>query len=140
MDWEEGWVKGEKQEGRLKWYRLCGDTNLYELDVLLIGNQQRGTDLLSTQKWVIYQGNQNIAIVIRFGVAHKASPYYRYRDGMEIGTIEWQLRVKAEVWLLVETTKGSHFHVTYQKIQNKNTTSVAMNTVLRKGDKSFLAY
>ena len=56
MDWEEGWGKGEKQEGRLKWCRLC-DTNLYELDVLLIGNQQRGTDLLITQKWVIYQGN-----------------------------------------------------------------------------------
>jgi hypothetical protein len=46
MDWEEGWGKGEKQEGRLKWCRLCGDANLYELDMLLIGNQQRGTDLL----------------------------------------------------------------------------------------------
>jgi hypothetical protein len=43
MDWEEGWGKGEKQEGRLKWCRLCGDANLYELDMLLIGNQQRGT-------------------------------------------------------------------------------------------------
>ena len=27
-----------------------------------------------TQKWVIYQGDQNMAIVIRLGVAHKASP------------------------------------------------------------------
>ena len=36
MDWEEGWGKGEKQEGRLKWCRLCGDANLHELDVLLI--------------------------------------------------------------------------------------------------------
>ena len=60
MDWEEGWGKGEKQEGRLKWCRLYGDANLYKLDVLLIGNQQRGTDLLITQKWVIYLGNQNI--------------------------------------------------------------------------------
>jgi len=39
MDWEEGWGKGEKQEGRLKWCRLCGNASLYELDVLLIGNQ-----------------------------------------------------------------------------------------------------
>jgi hypothetical protein len=46
MDWEEGWGKGEKQEGRLKWCCLCGNANLYELDVLLIGNQQPGTDLL----------------------------------------------------------------------------------------------
>ena len=45
-----------------------------------------------------------MAIVIQFGVAHKASPYYRYGDGMEIGTIEWQLRAKADAWLLVETT------------------------------------
>ena len=46
MDWEEGWGKGEKQEGRLKWCRLCSNANLYELDVLLISNQQPGTDLL----------------------------------------------------------------------------------------------
>jgi hypothetical protein len=39
MDWEEGWGKGEEQEGRLKCCRLCGDATLYELDILLIGNQ-----------------------------------------------------------------------------------------------------
>lgn len=82
-----------------------------------------------------------MAVVIRLGVAYKASPYYHYRDGMETGTIEWQLRAKADTWLLVETTRRrSYFYVTYKKIQNKNTTSVAMNTVLGNGDKSFLAY
>ena len=45
-----------------------------------------------------------MAIVIRLRVAHKASPYYRHGDGMEIGTIEWQLCAKADTWLLVETT------------------------------------
>jgi hypothetical protein len=80
-----------------------------------------------------------MATVIRLGVAHKASPYYHY--GMEIRTIEWQLHAKADTWLLVVTTKrGSYFHVIYKKMRNKNTTSVAMNTVLDKGDKSFLAY
>jgi hypothetical protein len=44
-----------------------------------------------------------MAIVIRLGVAHKASPFYRYRDGIEIGTIEWKLRTEADTWLLVET-------------------------------------
>jgi hypothetical protein len=48
-----------------------------------------------------------MAIVIRLGVAHKASPYYRYRDGMGIATVKWQLRAKADTyvgcsWNLVE--------------------------------------
>ena len=57
-----------------------------------------------TQKWVIYQGGQNMAIVIRLGVAHKASLYYQHGDGMGIGMVEWQLRAKADTYVAAHGT------------------------------------
>jgi hypothetical protein len=76
MDWKDGWGKGEKQEGRLKWCRLCGDANLYELDVLLIGNQQRGTDLL-----IALRRKRDLTFTLPFFFPLLFSPYIsQYRN------------------------------------------------------------
>ena len=56
------------------------------------------------QTWVIYQGDKNMAIVIRLGVAYRASPYYRHRDGFGIETVEWQLRAKADIYVATHGT------------------------------------
>ena len=63
-----------------------------------------------------------------------ASDCTLHGDGMGIGTTEWQLFAELDTWLHVETSiKTPHFHVT-------NIKCVAVNTILGKGAKSFLAY
>ena len=80
-----------------------------------------------------------MAIVIRFGVAHKALPYYGH--GIGIRMIEWQLCAKADTYVaaLEPFRRTPHFYVTYIKYVI-NTINVAVNTILGKCNKSFLAY
>ena len=70
--------------------------------------------------------------------------------GIGIGTTEWriggterQLLAELDAWP-VETSRRTPHCATLSrdiyKMRNQNTTRVAVNTILGKGDKSFLAY
>jgi hypothetical protein len=64
--------------------------------------------------------------------------------GIGIGRTEWQLLQNRETWLPVETSRSTPHYATpprdINKMRNQNMIHVAVNTILGKGDDSFLAY